>query len=173
MTDNEQELLQPIEVIGELNDYIDKYGVWVRHYKEDKFWNWNEEIILKAQVTKLKAMGYEQVWIKCPDCDGKGSWVEKDDACNAVGDPCDKCDGTGKIYKYVKWDREKVAKDLYGKARHSSNLLYELLHRYNPEPDDRYELWTTKWGEWNKLNDTLKKFYRIQADQLKEILEGT
>ncbi len=35
--------------------------------------------------------------IECPDCKGEGSWVEKDDACNAVGDPCDKCNGTGVI----------------------------------------------------------------------------
>ncbi len=32
---------------------------------------------------------------KCPECNGEGSWVKEDDACNAVGDPCDKCGGTG------------------------------------------------------------------------------
>ena len=31
----------------------------------------------------------------CERCNGKGSWVKEDDACNAVGDPCDNCDGTG------------------------------------------------------------------------------
>ena len=33
----------------------------------------------------------------CPQCRGKGSWVEGDDACNCVGDPCDWCGGSGTL----------------------------------------------------------------------------
>ena len=106
MTNNEQEplsdelLLTPDEVMHE----------W-RCCQTD--WPISKGIaIAKAQVAKLKALGYEQVWTKCPDCKGKKYIVEighPDYGSQKYKEKCPTCKGTGKIPKYVKWDREKVA----------------------------------------------------------------
>ena len=66
--------------------------------------------------------------------------------------------------------RENIAKYLYEQARHSANLLYEMLHRFNPDPDERYEAWTKKWGKWASASDLIKKVYLLQADQLLEFI---
>ena len=60
--------------------------------------------VLEAQIAKLKAMGYEQVWTKCPDC-MNGQIMTG----HRVWHPCPTCKGTGRKRKLVKWDREKVA----------------------------------------------------------------
>ncbi len=57
-------------------------------------------------VAKLKAIGYEQVWEICPDCEGKGY---KTTLSNLPPANCLTCKGTGRKRKLVKWDREKVA----------------------------------------------------------------
>lgn len=61
---------------------------------------------------------------------------------------------------------EVIAKALYEQARQGADLLYELLHRFNPEPDERYELWTKKWGDWESADATIRKIYLIQARQI-------
>jgi len=63
-------------------------------------------------LAKLKAMGYEQVWVKCPDCGGTKRIFRL--PVTALGEtsnefPCPTCKGTGRKRKLVKWDREKVA----------------------------------------------------------------
>ena len=61
---------------------------------------------------------------------------------------------------------EKVAKDLYERARHSANLLHELLSRFVENPDERYELWTEKWAAWEEASDIIRKIYLIEATRL-------
>ena len=94
---------------------------------------------------KLKAMGYEQVWKECPDCEEGLVWVNHASE-GYQQDPCPTCKGTGKITNRVKWDSEKVAEK-----------LYKLSH---PAP----------WYIWEQSQ--MKEYYRLQADQLKEILTG-
>ncbi len=71
--------------------------------------------------------------------------------------------------KPVEIAREKIAENLYEQARQSANLLYEMLHRFDPAPDERYELWTKEWGDWASANDIIKKIYLILADQILDI----
>ena len=67
--------------------------------------------IREAQVTKLKAMGYEQVWEECPDCEHGivQNWhkVGMDTMCSTEED-CPTCKGTGRKRKLVEWDKDKV-----------------------------------------------------------------
>ena len=72
----------------------------------------------KAQVAKLKAMGYEQVRVKCLNCKGKGIRLNMVETAE-----CPTCKGTGKITNYVKWDREKVAEYLYNE--NEPTLIYD------------------------------------------------
>ncbi len=109
--------------------------------------------LLQAQITKLKAMGYEQVWTKCPDCGGTKRIFRL--PVTALGEtsnefPCPTCKGTGRKRKLVKWDREKVAELLFCQV-------------YGGKPP------TTGWLVREKL---IKDKFREQADQLKEILTG-
>ncbi len=122
--DNEQELLSDERVIP-VPAYGDSIDITAH---------------LKAQVAKLKAVGYEQVWKKCPGCiDGVCSSGSKNPTTNYH---CRTCKGTGRIPKYVKWDREKVARYLA-------------------------EIKELDW-EWKSTRlDCARK-----ADQLKEILGG-
>ena len=51
-------------------------------------------------LAKLKAMGYEQVWVKCPDCGGTKRIFRL--PVTALGEtsnefPCPTCKGTGRI----------------------------------------------------------------------------
>ena len=60
----------------------------------------------------LKAMGYEQVRTKCPDCDGRGWNTVTETRGNTSGmrnEPCSTCKGTGRKRKLVEWDRELAA----------------------------------------------------------------
>ena len=98
-------------------------------------------------LAKLKAMGYEQVWEKCPDCEGERDiyWCEEDVECGKV---CPTCKGTGKVtkYEYVKWDRELVARYFWKK-------------------------WKQYCGrDWDSLSDKIKDDWLLWVDQLKEIL---
>ena len=61
-----------------------------------------------GKADKLKAMGYEQVWEKCPDCEGKGFVPNKAVYTGYID--CPTCKGTCRIYKCVPWDREKIDK---------------------------------------------------------------
>lgn len=109
--------------------------------------------ICQAQVAKLKAMGYEQVWIKCPECLGTG--VARDYKFHKIeGTACPTCKGTGRIYKKVKWDREKVARV----------LALQTLGDDDLQAIDRVWEWVVKNG--------YKDEYYDKADQLKEILTG-
>ena len=63
----------------------------------------NEKIIKVAslesvyrRVAEAKLDKALNIRLDCERCNGKGSWVKEDDACNAVGDPCDNCGGQGK-----------------------------------------------------------------------------
>ena len=51
--------------------------------------------VAQAQVAKLKALGYEQVWIKCPDCHN-GQMPETGRGSDGFI-RCEICKGTGKI----------------------------------------------------------------------------
>ncbi len=71
-----------------------------------------------AQVAKLKAMGYEQVWEKCPECDGRALKASEAERTGKIPDDldvlpmdadCPACKGAGRKRKLVKWDTEKVA----------------------------------------------------------------
>jgi len=61
---------------------------------------------------------------------------------------------------------EAVAKKLYEKARQSSVLLSEQLHRFVKDPDPRYEVFTKPLPEWGELDGTLKEIYLIEARQI-------
>ncbi len=141
---NDQELLsmsERVKLAGATNDKMNL--VWMVEEK------------IKAH---LKAMGYEQVWTKCPECiDGKIfsepsikgrdvsatlSWGTRD---------CPTCKGTGKITKYVPWDREKVA---------------EWLEKYCPQHN------ALNPGEVVTSPEMIIKRYRADADQLHKELTG-
>ena len=91
----------------------------------------------KAQLAKLKAMGYEQVWTKCPGCDGRALKAKEAELNKKIPDDlavlpmdadCPTCKGTGKITNKVEWDREKVAEEL------GSNLYCDFeLHLSHKE----------------------------------------
>ncbi len=98
----------------------------------------------KAQVTKLKAMGYEQVWEDCYNCYGAKKYKSSIDGKEY---DCPTCKGTGKLTKYVKWDREKVA-------------------------DWFYKLYKEAFGDFTRDCELTKQGYLERADQLKEILTG-
>ncbi len=108
--------------------------------------NHNEEAD-KAIVAKLKALGYEQVWTKCPECKGEKSiWLGGN---STVFSPCPKCKGTGRKRKLVEWDREKVAE-----------FLWET---YRPPT----------WVEWKLASNMhLVEETRQTADQLHKVLTG-
>ena len=77
---------------------------------------------------------------KCPECKGTGMG-QFDHNKNAR---CDACNGTRKITKKVKWDREKVAELLFCQV-------------YGGKPP------TTGWPIWGEQG---KDKFREQADQL-------
>lgn len=88
--------------------------------------------------------------------------------------PCERCPLDCKERKQKRLDsklRKKIAKSQYEHARQGANLLYEMLHRFNPEPDERYELWTRRWSDWETVGNIIQKVYLIQADQLLALLE--
>ncbi len=69
-------------------------------------------------LAKVKEKGYAQVWKKCPDCAGRALKAREAEQTKTIpadvnvlpmDADCPTCKGTGKIYKYVPWDREKVA----------------------------------------------------------------
>ncbi len=96
MANNEQELLREEEQREHYNDS----GLMEEHH-------WMIDDLLQAQVAKLKAIGYEQVWEKCPDCNGGGLIGGA-----GINDRCDKCNSTGRKRKLVEWDREEVAREI-------------------------------------------------------------
>ncbi len=63
--------------------------------------------ITKWILAKLKAMGYEQVWEKCPECKGSG---RRYGMAGVYGDftDCRTCKGTGRKRKLAEWDRDEV-----------------------------------------------------------------
>ncbi len=99
----------------------------------------------KELLAKLKDLGYEQVWIKCPECGGNGFLADGNEGITINRAYCPTCNGIGKITKYVKWDREKVAETLGSYAFKKS------------------------WYSLSKLQQEASLGY---ADQLKEILTG-
>ncbi len=107
----------------------------------------NLEVACKRVLNKLKDMGYEQVWTKCPDCDGKGKFYAT--VGHGIVLPHAPCKGTGRIYKYVKWDREKVT---------------EWLKKYCPKRN------ALTPNEVMTSTEMIIKRYGIDADKLKEIL---
>ena len=107
MADNEQELLSDEEIVY-LN--VGRKPIEEELKQGVKKVYPNTVRIAKAQIAKLKAIGYEQVWIDCPDCNGfKKRYVGKMDKLDSGWRDCSTCKGTGRKRKLVKWDREKVA----------------------------------------------------------------
>ena len=116
--------------------------------------------LAKGILAKLKDLGYEQAWTKCPDCKGDKRILKKNDEYDSFGLECDDlivcptCKGTGKKRKLVEWNREKVAEFLYNENEPTliyDGVTYEKCKEIYPDKTDSY------------LN---------QADQLKEILTG-
>ena len=108
MTANEQELLS----IEDKNRLLDTITPIANHpiYLLELINNTEAKI-----QTKLKAMGYEQVWTKCPGWQGEECWYDKELKRYVVigwdsKETCPTCKGTGKITNKVEWDREKVAR---------------------------------------------------------------
>ena len=126
------------------------------------------EELSKEILAKLKAMGYEQVWKKCPDCEGEKviRWTQIDQPIPEDGmdfrlgvgvweceKDCPTCKGTGKIYKYVPWDREEVAKWLFKDGLHPT--------------------YTSEWEMlWPKLSERDRNYHLDRADQLHKLLGG-
>ncbi len=129
------------ELLSEISWLILQADIYRRPLPTTK---WDE--LAKDIIAKLKAMGYEQAWINCPCCGSDGEIydpkIEKRRACPM-------CEGTGKITKYVKWDREKVIDSLHWTE-------YSFIGRGN-----------------RTYKGVLKQKSEEQiADQLKEILTG-
>ncbi len=83
----------------------------------------------------LKALGYEQVWTECPECEGSGD-KERDEPEGTFGSfyDCPTCKGTGRKRKLVEWDREKVLnllspKILISDAVKVADQLYKELNK--------------------------------------------
>lgn len=60
--------------------------------------------------------------------------------------------------------REKIAQMLYSKSKTFADLMYDVVKRYNLPSDPRYDSWTTKWGDWDSLDEIFKQIYRLEAD---------
>ena len=70
-------------------------GERLRRVIIDKDTDYHAEKIL----AKLKAMGYEQVWTKCSNCNGYGT-LQTTMMPEGKGPKCIRCKGTGKITKF-------------------------------------------------------------------------
>jgi len=68
----------------------------------------------KAQIAKLKSLGYEQVWEKCPVCVGRGEYLIEGEGTNTdILQVCSNCKGTGKVriqFKLPEGIEEKIAR---------------------------------------------------------------
>ncbi len=97
----------------------------LEHYFSEQLGEGAVEDIAQEIEAKLKAMGYEQVWEKCPDCNGKTEkLVERKDGKQIHIDyHCSTCKGTGKITNKVEWDREKVACVICGRRTRTNCML--------------------------------------------------
>ena len=102
MNDDEQDKLL-MEIAQAIYEVKFGEGFWNRVINKCDYLQQAE-----VALAKLKAMGYEQVWKKCPDC--KGTRQVKPMFSTPELMPCPKCNCTGKIPKYVKGDREKIAR---------------------------------------------------------------
>ena len=152
---------------------------------------WSAELLVamrqvaKAQVAKLKAIGYEQVWEKCPECKGKGKkyriipdkmpWF---DGHTEVYD-CPTCKGTGRITKYKSPEEIKEinddwrylvaradAKSRYCKKHHvewDRDIIFSHLRNYGMAQISPY-----KDGKYYIPDDDAEDI----VDQLKEELTG-
>uniref|UniRef100_A0A6M3KWT7 Uncharacterized protein n=1 Tax=viral metagenome TaxID=1070528 RepID=A0A6M3KWT7_9ZZZZ len=92
MPDKEQELLTSAEMVKAMTN-------WDSDNPAHKLpLDVQSENVAKAQVAKLKSLGYEQVWEKCPDCGGDGEdhnyAVEVDGHRKNI---CPICKGTGRV----------------------------------------------------------------------------
>lgn len=92
-----------------------------------------------AQVAKLKAMGYEQVWEECPDCHN-GQMPETGRGSDGFI-RCETCKGTGKTTNKVKWDREKVAEVINKIPRdgccYGGDVADQLYNKLTGEDNDK------------------------------------
>jgi len=108
MAANEQELLSDNVIQNDpLLSVSEMKSIGLEHEPSQDDWK-----IANAQIAKLKAMGYEQVWHRCPDCNGEGKVLIGADE----GIDCSICKGTGEIRKLIEWDREKVASQDYSRT---------------------------------------------------------
>ncbi len=99
MADNEQELKEINELLVRAS-LVDGFAQYITPATIER--------IAKEVIAKLKALGYEQVWEKCPDCNGRGKDYRVGGFDEDFAD-CPTCKGTGRITNKVEWDREKVA----------------------------------------------------------------
>ncbi len=134
MADNEQELLSREEVVSKIppDDGFTYYRAF-------------GELIARAQVAKLKAMGYES-----PEEVKKGEEEVYENG-KREGYSIGRADA--ETEGYVKWDREKVA---------------ELIMNRDYEAGECWCSWKAK----SAGAEITRKYYRGTADQLKEILTG-
>jgi len=87
MTDKERELLSD-EDINQIPDGF-RY-LWA--YRQEM------ELYLNTQVAKLKSLGYEQAWEKCPKCKGEGEIFHRGETDTLKAwSRCSACKGTGKV----------------------------------------------------------------------------
>lgn len=97
MPDKEQELLTGEEVMDLVTDF---------HFSGKT----NRYILVRSAekliIVKLKSLGYEQVWEKCPHCYGTGQGHTRE---------CPTCNGTGKVRIQFKLPDgiEKKIKDIF------------------------------------------------------------
>lgn len=70
-------------------------------------------------------------------------------------------------------DREKIAQKLYEKTKVFADLMYDMARQFNLSSNPRYDLWTTKWGDWDSLDGILKNLYRLEADQILVFIPDT
>ena len=152
MADNEQELLSDVT-----RKERAKNCVFAPYSSVKEHIDW----LCEAQIAKLKAMGYEQVWTKCPECEGEKQIYQQVRGTQHEYAPCPTCKGTGKITKYVKWDREKVAGLLFESER-------GVKWGHSGTEDD--ESWRRAEQHYLYLADQLHK--ELTKEETNEVTEG-
>ena len=104
MADEQDELLLTDEKIDQ------EHNIWcMRRGKENLKISWRQWIA-KAQVAKLKAMGYKSPE-ECAECKNLRKFLKDNNASKVI-----------EAMGYVKWDREKVA-GWFWKHQHKNSLM--------------------------------------------------
>ena len=86
-----------------------------------------EQELLTEIIEFVKSLGYEQVWEKCPECNGEGGEITD----GYLGYSCLTCKGTGKVriqFKLPEGIEEELAKILLDCAIHFKNGDEERMY---------------------------------------------